>query len=184
MFTAVTGVSGGGKSTLFIDTVYKAAARKLMGRARCRPITTASRGPSNSTRSSISTSCLIERTPRSNPATYTGAFTPIRDWFAGLPEAKARLWSGRFSFNVKAGAARPARATASSRSRCTSCRMYVTCDACHGKRHNRETLEITFKDKSIAERAGHDGQRQAGDARAGRARLYPCRPAGHDAVRR
>ncbi len=153
LFTAVTGVSGGGKSTLLIDTVYKAAARKLM-KTRDMPaehdridglelldkIIDIDQSP-------------IGRTPRSNPATYTGAFTPIRDWFAGLPEAKARGYGpGRFSFNVKGG-------------RCEVCQgdgvikiemhflpdVYVTCDACHGKRYNRETLDIQFKGKSIAD---------------------------------
>ena len=152
-FVCVTGVSGGGKSTLVIETLYKALARKLHG-AREHPgahdgidgvefidkIVDIDQSP-------------IGRTPRSNPATYTGAFTPIRDWFAGLPEAKARGYApGRFSFNVKGG-------------RCEACQgdgvikiemhflpdVYVQCDACHGKRYNRETLEVKFKDKSIAD---------------------------------
>jgi excinuclease ABC subunit A len=152
-FTAVTGVSGGGKSTLLIDTLYKAVARRLNG---------ASEGPAPHDRLEglehldkvidIDQS-PIGRTPRSNPATYTGAFTPIREWFAGLPEAKARGYEpGRFSFNVKGG-------------RCEACQgdgvikiemhflpdVYVTCDVCKGKRYNRETLEVVFKSKSIAD---------------------------------
>jgi len=153
LFTCVTGVSGGGKSTLLIDTLYKAIARKLNG---------ASEGPAPHDRIEglehldkvidIDQS-PIGRTPRSNPATYTGAFTPMREWFAGLPEAKARGYDpGRFSFNVKGG-------------RCEACEgdgvikiemhflpdVYVTCDTCKGKRYNRETLEVTFKTKSIAD---------------------------------
>ena len=153
LFTAVTGVSGGGKSTLLIDTLYKAVARRLNG---------ASEGPAPHDRLEglehidkiidIDQS-PIGRTPRSNPATYTGAFTPIREWFAGLPEAKARGYEpGRFSFNVKGG-------------RCEACQgdgvikiemhflpdVYVTCDVCKGKRYNRETLDVTFKNKSIAD---------------------------------
>jgi excinuclease ABC subunit A len=153
LFTAITGVSGGGKSTLLIDTLYKAIARKLNN---------ASEGPAPHERIEglehidkiidIDQS-PIGRTPRSNPATYTGAFTPIREWFAGLPEAKARGYEpGRFSFNVKGG-------------RCEACEgdgvikiemhflpdVYVTCDVCKGKRYNRETLEVTFKNKSIAD---------------------------------
>ena len=152
-FTCVTGVSGGGKSTLLIETLFKAASRRIMG-AREHPaehdriegfefldkVIDIDQSP-------------IGRTPRSNPATYTGAFTPIRDWFAGLPEAKARGYQpGRFSFNVKGG-------------RCEACQgdgvikiemhflpdVYVTCDVCHGKRYNRETLDVTFKGKSIAD---------------------------------
>ncbi len=152
-FTCVTGVSGGGKSTLLIDTLYKAAARKL-NNSRVAPgehdridgleyldkIIDIDQSP-------------IGRTPRSNPATYTGAFTPIREWFTGLPEARARGYSpGRFSFNVKGG-------------RCEACQgdgvikiemhflpdVYVTCDTCKGQRYNRETLEIKFKDQSIAD---------------------------------
>ena len=153
LFTCVTGVSGGGKSTLLIDTLYKSIARKLNN---------ASEGPAPHDRIEglehidkiidIDQS-PIGRTPRSNPATYTGAFTPIREWFAGLPESKARGYEpGRFSFNVKGG-------------RCEACQgdgvikiemhflpdVYVTCDTCKGKRYNRETLEVLFKGKSIAD---------------------------------
>jgi len=152
-FTCVTGVSGGGKSTLVIETLYKALARRLHG-AREQP------GPHDGIDGIEFIDKIVDidqspigRTPRSNPATYTGAFTPIRDWFAGLPEAKARGYApGRFSFNVKGG-------------RCEACQgdgvikiemhflpdVYVQCDACHGKRYNRETLEVKFKDKSIAD---------------------------------
>jgi excinuclease ABC subunit A len=153
LLTCVTGVSGGGKSTFLIDTVYKAAARKLNG-AREQP------APHDAIKGFELLDKVIDidqspigRTPRSNPATYTGAFTPIRDWFAGLPEAKARGYApGRFSFNVKGG-------------RCEACQgdgvikiemhflpdVYVTCDQCKGKRYNRETLEVRFRDKSIAD---------------------------------
>ncbi|HEY7764045.1 MAG TPA: excinuclease ABC subunit UvrA [Aestuariivirgaceae bacterium] len=153
LFTCVTGVSGGGKSTLLIDTVYRAAARKLMG-SRDQPLAHDRIDGLQFLDKIIDIDqSPIGRTPRSNPATYTGAFTPIRDWFAGLPEAKARGYGpGRFSFNVKGG-------------RCEACQgdgvlkiemhflpdVYVTCDECHGKRYNRETLEIRFKDKSIAD---------------------------------
>ena len=152
-FTCVTGVSGGGKSTLLIDTLYKSLARKL-NNARATP----------AEHDTIEGLHLLDkvididqspigRTPRSNPATYTGAFTPIREWFAGLPESKARGYRpGRFSFNVKGG-------------RCETCQgdgvikiemhflpdVYVECDSCHGQRYNRETLEVRFKDKSIAD---------------------------------
>jgi len=152
-FTAVTGVSGGGKSTLVIETLYKALARKLNfardipalhdgigGIERIDKIVDIDQSP-------------IGRTPRSNPATYTGAFTPMREWFAGLPDAKARGYGpGRFSFNVKGG-------------RCEACEgdgtikiemhflpdVYVTCDECQGKRYNRETLEVLYRGKSIAD---------------------------------
>jgi excinuclease ABC subunit A len=153
VMTCVTGVSGGGKSTLVVETMYKSASRKLNG-ARQHPgdhdridgleyldkVIDIDQSP-------------IGRTPRSNPATYTGAFTPIRDWFAGLPDAKTRGYKpGRFSFNVKGG-------------RCEACQgdgmikiemhflpdVYVECDECKGKRYNRETLEILFKGKSIAD---------------------------------
>ena len=152
-FTCVTGVSGGGKSSLTIETLYKAVARRLND-ARAHPaahdkilglefldkVIDIDQSP-------------IGRTPRSNPATYTGAFTPIREWFTGLPEAKARGYTpGRFSFNVKGG-------------RCEACRgdgvikiemhflpdVYVQCDVCQGKRYNRETLEVKFRGHSIAD---------------------------------
>ncbi|MBO6558964.1 MAG: excinuclease ABC subunit UvrA [Nisaea sp.] len=151
--TCVTGVSGGGKSSLIIETLWKAIARKLHG-AREHP------GPFDSIEGLEFLDKVVDidqspigRTPRSNPATYTGAFTPIRDWFAGLPEAKTRGYkAGRFSFNVKGG-------------RCEACQgdgvikiemhflpdVYVQCDVCKGKRYNRETLEITYKGKSVAE---------------------------------
>ncbi len=163
-FTCVTGVSGSGKSTLIIDTLYKAVAKR-MNNARAQPgahqdieglefidkIVDIDQSP-------------IGRTPRSNPATYTGAFGPIRDWFAGLPEAKTRGYKpGRFSFNVKGG-------------RCEACQgdgllkiemhflpdIYVQCEECSGHRYNRETLEIHYKGKSIADvldltvEAGHE----------------------------
>jgi len=152
-FICVTGVSGGGKSTLLIETLYKAIARRLNG-ARERPgdherieglefldkIIDINQSP-------------IGRTPRSNPATYTGAFGPIREWFANLPESGARGYKpGRFSFNVKGG-------------RCEACQgdgviriemhflpdVYIRCETCRGQRYNRETLEIKFKNKSIAD---------------------------------
>jgi len=152
-FTCITGVSGSGKSSFTIDTLYAAAARslngarlvagaheKVSGLQYCDKVIDIDQSP-------------IGRTPRSNPATYTGAFTNIRDWFAGLPESQARGYKpGRFSFNVKGG-------------RCEACTgdgllkiemhflpdVYVTCDVCHGRRYNRETLEVKFKDKSIAD---------------------------------
>ncbi len=153
LFTCVTGVSGGGKSSLLIDTLYKAAARKL-NNAKEHPgdhdrIT----GLEHFDKIIDIDQSPIGRTPRSNPATYTGAFTPMREWFAGLPEAKTRGYApGRFSFNVKGG-------------RCPVCEgdgvikiemhflpdVYVTCEECKGKRYNRETLAVTFKDKSIAD---------------------------------
>ncbi len=152
-FTCVTGVSGGGKSTLLIDTLYKSLARKLNnGRATPAEHDTIEGLHSLDKVIDIDQS-PIGRTPRSNPATYTGAFTPIREWFAGLPEAKARGYKpGRFSFNVKGG-------------RCEACQgdgvikiemhflpdVYVECDSCSGKRYNRETLEVHFRDKSIAD---------------------------------
>jgi excinuclease ABC subunit A len=153
LFTCVTGVSGGGKSTLLIDTVYKAASRKLMKSREMPAEHDRIDGLELLDKIIDIDQSPIGRTPRSNPATYTGAFTPIREWFAGLPEAKARGYGpGRFSFNVKGG-------------RCETCQgdgvikiemhflpdVYVTCDACHGKRYNRETLDIEFKGKSIAD---------------------------------
>ena len=153
LFVAITGVSGGGKSTLMIDTLYQAVARRLNG-ARVNP------APHNHLTGLEFLDKVIDidqspigRTPRSNPATYTGAFTPMREWFAGLPEAKSRGYGpGRFSFNVKGG-------------RCEKCEgdgvlkiemhflpdVYVTCDVCKGKRYNRETLEVQFKGKSISD---------------------------------
>jgi excinuclease ABC subunit A len=152
-FTCVTGVSGGGKSTLLIETVFKAVARKLNGAREAPSHYDDITGLEHLDKVIDIDQSPIGRTPRSNPATYTGAFTPIRDWFAGLPEAKARGYlPGRFSFNVKGG-------------RCEACQgdgvikiemhflpdVYVTCDQCKGKRYNRETLEIRFKNKSIAD---------------------------------
>ncbi|HEV7278329.1 MAG TPA: excinuclease ABC subunit UvrA [Devosiaceae bacterium] len=153
LFVAITGVSGGGKSTLMIDTLYQAVARRLNG-ARLNP------APHNHLTGLEFLDKVIDidqspigRTPRSNPATYTGAFTPLREWFAGLPESKARGYGpGRFSFNVKGG-------------RCEKCQgdgvikiemhflpdVYVTCEVCKGKRYNRETLEVQFKEKSISD---------------------------------
>ena len=153
LFTCVTGVSGGGKSTLLIDTLYKAIARKLNNASEGAAPHDRIEGLEHIDKIIDIDQSPIGRTPRSNPATYTGAFTPIREWFAGLPEAKARGYEpGRFSFNVKGG-------------RCEACQgdgvikiemhflpdVYVTCDACKGKRYNRETLEVLFKGKSIAD---------------------------------
>ena len=153
LFTCVTGVSGGGKSTLLIDTLYKAVARKLNGASQAPAPHDRIEGLEHLDKIIDIDQSPIGRTPRSNPATYTGAFTPIREWFAGLPEAKARGYEpGRFSFNVKGG-------------RCEACQgdgvikiemhflpdVYVTCDVCKGKRYNRETLEVLFKGKSIAD---------------------------------
>ncbi|MEC9165776.1 MAG: ATP-binding cassette domain-containing protein, partial [Pseudomonadota bacterium] len=153
VFTAVTGVSGGGKSSLVIETLWKALARRVH-KAREMP------GPHDDLTGWDLIDKVVDidqspigRTPRSNPATYTGAFTPIRDWFAGLPESQARGYAaGRFSFNVKGG-------------RCEACQgdgvikiemhflpdVYVQCDVCKGQRYNRETLEVRFKEKSIAD---------------------------------
>ena len=152
-FICVTGVSGGGKSTLTVETLFKTASLRLNG-ARQTP------APCDEVKGLELLDKIIDidqraigRTPRSNPATYTGAFTPIREWFSGLPEAKSRGYKpGRFSFNVKGG-------------RCEACRgdglikiemhflpdVYVTCESCKGKRYNRETLEVLFKGKSIAD---------------------------------
>jgi excinuclease ABC subunit A len=153
LFTCVTGVSGGGKSTLLVDTLYKATARRLNGASEAPAPHDKIEGLEHLDKVIDIDQSPIGRTPRSNPATYTGAFTPIREWFAGLPEAKARGYEpGRFSFNVKGG-------------RCEACQgdgvikiemhflpdVYVTCDVCKGKRYNRETLEVTFKGKSIAD---------------------------------
>ena len=152
-FTCITGVSGGGKSTLIIETLYKALARKLNGASSPPQPYQSLEGLQHLDKVIDIDQSPIGRTPRSNPATYTGAFGPIRDWFAGLPEAKARGYApGRFSFNVKGG-------------RCEACQgdgvikiemhflpdVYVTCETCKGKRYNRETLEVLFKGKSIAD---------------------------------
>ena len=153
LLTCVTGVSGSGKSSLIIDTLFAAAARKLNGARIHAGAHKRIEGLEHLDKVIDIDQSPIGRTPRSNPATYTGAFTPIRDWFAGLPEAKARGYGpGRFSFNVKGG-------------RCEACQgdgvikiemhflpdVYVTCDVCKGKRYNRETLEITYREKSIAD---------------------------------
>ncbi|PLX36657.1 MAG: excinuclease ABC subunit A [Hyphomicrobiales bacterium] len=153
VFTSVTGVSGGGKSTFLIDTLYKAAARRISGSREQPAAHDRIDGLEFLDKVIDIDQSPIGRTPRSNPATYTGAFTPIREWFAGLPEAKARGYApGRFSFNVKGG-------------RCEACQgdgvikiemhflpdVYVTCDVCQGRRYNRETLEVLFKGKSIAD---------------------------------
>ena len=153
LFTCVTGVSGGGKSTLTIDTLYKSVARQLNGASDPPAPHDHIEGLEHIDKVIDIDQSPIGRTPRSNPATYTGAFTPIRDWFAGLPEAKARGYqAGRFSFNVKGG-------------RCEACQgdgvikiemhflpdVYVTCDVCKGKRYDRETLEVRYRDKSIAD---------------------------------
>jgi excinuclease ABC subunit A len=152
-FVCVTGVSGGGKSTLTIETLFKTASMKLNGARQTPAPCETIKGLEHLDKVIDIDQRPIGRTPRSNPATYTGAFTPIRDWFAGLPEAKARGYKpGRFSFNVKGG-------------RCEACQgdgvikiemhflpdVYVTCETCKGKRYNRETLEVQFKGKSIAD---------------------------------
>ena len=150
---AITGVSGGGKSSLTIETLYKAAMRRLHGSKEHPGAHDKITGLEQIDKIIEIDQSPIGRTPRSNPATYTGAFTPIRDWFAGLPEAKARGYKpGRFSFNVKGG-------------RCEACQgdgmikiemhflpdVYVKCDVCKGARYNRETLDIKYKDKSISQ---------------------------------
>lgn len=153
-FTVVTGVSGGGKSSLIINTLYKAAMKKLEGSTSIIPGEYKSlTGLEHIDKIIDIDQSPIGRTPRSNPATYIGVFTPIRDWFTELPESKARGYKlGRFSFNVKGG-------------RCEACQgdglikiemhflpdVYVKCDVCNGKRYNRETLEIKYKDKSISD---------------------------------
>ncbi|WP_324808890.1 excinuclease ABC subunit UvrA [Sphingomonas sp. LY29] len=152
-FTCITGVSGSGKSSFTIDTLYAAAARQLNGARILAGKFDKIVGLEHLDKVIDIDQSPIGRTPRSNPATYTGAFTQIRDWFAGLPESQERGYKpGRFSFNVKGG-------------RCEACTgdgllkiemhflpdVYVTCDVCHGQRYNRETLEVKFKGKSIAD---------------------------------
>jgi excinuclease ABC subunit A len=153
LFTCVTGVSGGGKSSLVIQTLYKAVTKRLHGSKVTPGAHERIEGLEHIDKIIEIDQSPIGRTPRSNPVTYTGAFQPIRDWFAGLPESKQRGYqSGRFSFNVKGG-------------RCEACQgdgmikiemhflpdVYVTCDQCKGQRYNRETLEVKYKDKSIAD---------------------------------
>jgi len=153
VFTCITGVSGGGKSTFTIETLYKAAARRLNNASDAPAPYDKIEGLENFDKVIDIDQSPIGRTPRSNPATYTGAFGPIRDWFAALPESKVRGYGpGRFSFNVKGG-------------RCEACQgdgvikiemhflpdVYVTCDVCKGKRYNRETLEVLYRGKSISD---------------------------------
>ena len=152
-FVCVSGVSGGGKSTLTIETLFKTASMRLNGARQTPAPCETIKGLEHLDKVIDIDQRPIGRTPRSNPATYTGAFTPIRDWFAGLPESKARGYKpGRFSFNIKGG-------------RCEACQgdgvikiemhflpdVYVECETCKGQRYNRETLEIKFKGKSIAD---------------------------------
>lgn len=152
-FVCVTGVSGGGKSTLTIETLFKTASMRLNGAKQTPAPCETIKGLEFLDKVIDIDQRAIGRTPRSNPATYTGAFTPIREWFSGMPEAKTRGYKpGRFSFNVKGG-------------RCEACQgdgvikiemhflpdVYVTCETCRGARYNRETLEIKFKGKSIAD---------------------------------
>ncbi len=153
VFTCVTGVSGGGKSTLVIDTLYKAVSRRLMGSGEVPSAFDKLEGLEQLDKIIDIDQSPIGRTPRSNPATYTDLFAPIRDWFSEMPEARTRGYKpGRFSFNVKGG-------------RCEACQgdgvlkiemhflpdVFVTCDTCKGKRYNRETLEVKFREKSIAD---------------------------------
>jgi len=153
LFTCVTGVSGGGKSTLVVDTLYKAVSRRLMGSGEVPAAFERLEGLEQLDKIIDIDQSPIGRTPRSNPATYTDLFAPIRDWFAEMPEARTRGYKpGRFSFNVKGG-------------RCEACQgdgvlkiemhflpdVFVTCDTCKGKRYNRETLEVKFRNKSIAD---------------------------------
>ncbi|MGH7191644.1 MAG: ATP-binding cassette domain-containing protein, partial [Acetobacteraceae bacterium] len=152
-FISVTGVSGGGKSTLVVDTLYKAAARRLMGAGTVPAPFERIEGLDLVDKIIDIDQSPIGRTPRSNPATYTDLFAPIRNWFAELPESRARGYQpGRFSFNVKGG-------------RCEACQgdgvlkiemhflpdIFVTCDTCKGKRYNRETLEVKYRGQSIAD---------------------------------
>jgi excinuclease ABC subunit A len=152
-FTCITGVSGGGKSTFTVETLYKATARRLMGAGTVPAPHDRIEGLEHLDKIIDIDQSPIGRTPRSNPATYTGLFAPIRDWFAELPDSRSRGYKpGRFSFNVKGG-------------RCEACQgdgvlkiemhflpdVYVTCDTCKGKRYNRETLEVKFRGKSIAD---------------------------------
>ncbi len=169
-FVCVTGVSGGGKSTLTIETLFKTASMNLNGARQTPAPCETIKGLEHLDKVIDIDQRPIGRTPRSNPATYTGAFTPIRDWFAGLPEAKARGYKpGRFSFNVKGG-------------RCEACQgdgvikiemhflpdVYVECETCKGARYNRETLEVKFKGQVHRRCAGYD--------RGGRAEFFKAVP--------
>ena len=191
---------GRGKSTLVTEILYRALARRAQRRPRrARASTIGSRASTPIDKIIEIDQSPIGRTPRSNPATYTGLFGPIRELFAGVPEARVRGYKpGRFSFNVKGG-------------RCENCKgdgilkiemqflpdVYVPCEVCEGKRYNREALEIHYKGRSIADvlemtieealevfAAGAADPREAADAGRRRARLHPPRPAGDDAVRR
>ena len=198
-FVCVTGVSGGGKSTLTIETLFKTASMRLNGARQTPAPCETIKGLEYLDKVIDIDQRPIGRTPRSNPATYTGAFTPIRDWFAGLPEAKTRGYKpGRFSFNVKGG-------------RCEACQgdgvikiemhflpdVYVECETCKGARYNRETLEVKFKGKSIADVLDMNVEeaqeffkavpsiREKMDALDARGPwLYQGRPAGDNALRR
>ncbi len=153
LFTCITGVSGSGKSTLINDTLYAVCARELNGASRQPAAFDSIDGLENFDKVVDINQAPIGRTPRSNPATYTGLFTPLRELFAQVPEARARGYKpGRFSFNVRGG-------------RCEACQgdglikvemhflpdMYVPCDTCKGRRYNRETLDITYKGQTIAD---------------------------------
>jgi excinuclease ABC subunit A len=153
LFTCITGVSGGGKSTLIVETLYKAISRRLMGSGEVPAPFEKIEGLEQLDKIIDIDQSPIGRTPRSNPATYTDLFAPIRDWFSEMPDSRARGYKpGRFSFNVKGG-------------RCEACQgdgvlkiemhflpdVFVTCDTCKGKRYNRETLEVKFRGKSIAD---------------------------------
>ena len=163
-FVCVTGVSGGGKSTLTIETLFKTASMRLNGARQTPAPCETIKGLEHLDKVIDIDQRPIGRTPRSNPATYTGAFTPIRDWFAGLPEAKARGYKpGRFSFNVKGG-------------RCEACQgdgvikiemhflpdVYVECETCKGARYNRETLEVKVQRQVDRRCARYDCRRSAG----------------------
>jgi excinuclease ABC subunit A len=154
----VTGVSGSGKSTLINNILYQSLDDKLSRMGQIGDNFRDLIGSENVDKIIEINQSPIGRTPRSNPVTYTGTFTPIREWFANLPESKARGYKpGRFSFNVKGG-------------RCENCEgdgvikvemhflsdVYVTCDVCNGKRYNRETLEVKYKNKTISDILGYD----------------------------
>ena len=156
LFTCVTGVSGSGKSSLILDTLYRALAQKLYRSRERAGAVTEIKGLEHLDKVIDIDQSPIGRTPRSNPATYTGLFTPIRELFSKTPEARSRGYKpGRFSFNVRGG-------------RCPACDgdgilkiemnflpdVYVTCEVCHGKRYNRDTLEVAYKGKNISEVLG------------------------------